>query len=174
MSFLEQLAAEWYEFAGYFVRTNPRARKRAKGGWDVELDVLAYDPENRELLHIEASGDANSWQERKDRFMKRKFILTRSEYESIVGASVGAIKKIALVGWSDTTKAELNWAPDIDVVLIPEFLRGVCANLKRRNFAREAVPESFPLLRAIQLALAFNNEGRTVPHILPPRGRARK
>ncbi len=156
MNFLEQLAAEWYEFSGYFVRTNPRTRKRAKGGWDVELDVLAYDPGNRELLHIEASGDADSWQERKDRFMKKKFILSTSEYEAIVGASVGRIKKIALVGWSDTTKADLNWASGIDVVLVPEFLRGVLTNLKGMDFAKEAVPESFPLLRAIQLALAFN------------------
>ncbi len=42
MNFLEQLAAEWFEYTGYFVRANARARKRSAGGWDMELDVLAY------------------------------------------------------------------------------------------------------------------------------------
>ena len=32
MNYLEQLAAEWYEYSGYFVRTNVRARKRKMGG----------------------------------------------------------------------------------------------------------------------------------------------
>ena len=73
MNFLEQLVAEWYEYEGYFVRSNVRARKRAKGGWDAELDVLAYDPSNLTLLHVETSGDAASWAERKLRFRTKKF-----------------------------------------------------------------------------------------------------
>ena len=52
MNFLETLVAEWYEYTGYFVRTNPRTRKRAKGGWDVELDVLAFAPGDQRLIHI--------------------------------------------------------------------------------------------------------------------------
>jgi len=67
MNFLEQLVGEWYEYEGHFVRSNVRARKRAKGGWDAELDVLAYDPSNGTLLHVETSGDADSWAERKRR-----------------------------------------------------------------------------------------------------------
>ena len=39
MNFLEPLVAEWYEYNGYFVRPNPRMRKRPNGCWDVELDV---------------------------------------------------------------------------------------------------------------------------------------
>jgi hypothetical protein len=41
MNFLETLVAEWYQYTGHLVRTNPRTRKRARGGWDVELDVSA-------------------------------------------------------------------------------------------------------------------------------------
>lgn len=154
MNFLESLAAEWYEYSGYFVRSNPRTRKRQKGGWDVEVDVLAYLPSKRCLIHIETSSDANSWQERKERFLKKKFILSRGEYESLIGSSIDAIEKIAIVGWG-STKSDLNWGDDIKVVLIPQFLKEIATKLKEISPLKQAVPESFPLLRAMQMALAF-------------------
>ena len=154
MNFLESLVAEWYEFSGYFVRSNSRTRKRPKGGWDVELDVLAFSPSDQRLVHIETSSDANSWQERKDRFLKKKFILSRKEYESLIGSNIKTIEKIAIVGWS-TTKRDLNWGDDIKVVLIPQLLEEITAKLKETSPMKQAVPESFPLLRAMQMALAF-------------------
>lgn len=157
MNFLESLVAEWYEYSGYFVRSNPRTRKRPKGGWDVELDVLAFSPSDRRLLHIETSGDANSWQERKDRFLKKKFILSRKEYESLIGSEIDTIEKIAIVGWS-TTKRDLNWGDDIKVILIPQLLEEITTKLKETSPMKQAVPESFPLLRAMQMALAFEKK----------------
>ena len=154
MNFLESLVTEWYEFSGYFVRSNPRTRKRQKGGWDVELDVLAYSPSDQRLIHIETSSDANSWQERKERFLKKKFILPREEYESLIGASVQAIEKIAIVGWS-STKSDLNWGDDIKVVLIPQFIEEITKELRETSPVKQVVPVSFPLLRAMQMALAF-------------------
>ena len=154
MNFLEELTAEWYEFSGYFVRSNPRTRKRPKGGWDVELDVLAFSPSDQRLVHIETSSDANSWQERKDRFLKKKFILSRKEYESLIGSNIKTIEKIAIVGWN-TTKRDLNWGDDIKVVLIPQLLEEITAKLKETSPMKQVVPESFPLLRAMQMALAF-------------------
>ena len=154
MNFLEQLVAEWYEYNGYFVRSNPRTRKRQKGGFDVELDVLAYSPSDQRLIHIETSGDANSWQERKERFLNKKFILSHEEYESLIGSSVNAIEKIAIVGWS-STKSDLNWGVDIKVVLIPQLLEEITTKLRDTSPLKQAVPESFPLLRAMQMALAF-------------------
>jgi hypothetical protein len=154
MNFLESLVAEWYEYSGYFVRSNPRTRKRQKGGWDVELDVLAYSPSDQRLIHIETSGDANSWQERKERFLKKKFILSREEYESLIGSTINAIEKIAIVGWSPT-KSDLNWGDDIKVMLIPQLLQEIITKLRETTPLKQAVPESFPLLRAMQMALAF-------------------
>lgn len=154
MNFLESLVAEWYEYSGYFVRSNPRTRKRQKGGWDVEIDVLAYSPSDQRLIHIETSSDANSWQERKERFLKKKFILSREEYESIIGSGVNSIEKIAIVGWS-STKTDLNWGDDIMVLLIPHLLEEITTKLKETSPLKQVVPESFPLLRAMQMALAF-------------------
>jgi len=155
MNFLESLVAEWYEYSGYFVRTNPRTRKRKMGGWDVELDVLAYLPSEQRLLHIETSSDASSWSKRKERFLKRKFILSSDEYETLIKHKVEKIEKIAIVGWTRSTKVDLNWGNDIQVVLIPSFLAQITERLKNTDPMRQAVPESFPLLRSMQMALAY-------------------
>lgn len=158
MNFLESLVSEWYEYNGYFVRTNPRARKRKRGGWDIELDVLAYLPSEQKLLHIETSSDANSWSERKERFTKKKFILSIGEYGKLIGHKIKKIDKIAIVGWTRSTNVYLNWGNDIQVLLIPIFLAQITKKLKSIDPMHEAVPESYPLLRAMQMALAFQNK----------------
>jgi hypothetical protein len=157
MNFLESLVAEWYEYSGLFVRSNPRTRKRPNGGWDLELDVLAYSPSDRRLIHIETSGDANSWQKRKDRFLTKKFILSKDEYESLIGSSIRTIERIAVVGWG-STKSDLNWGEGIQVQLIPELMEQITTKLKEAPPFRQAIPESFPLLRAMQMALAFQKK----------------
>lgn len=55
MNFLESLAAEWYAIQGYFMRTNIKANRRGNGGWNNEIDVLAYDPGSAKLVHLETS-----------------------------------------------------------------------------------------------------------------------
>jgi hypothetical protein len=157
MNFLESLVAEWYEYSGYFVRTNPRARKRSKGGWDIEIDVLAYSPSDRRLVHIEVSSDASSWHERKERFIKKKFILSKEEYESLIGSSVDIIEKIAVVGWGKP-KSDLDWGNDIKVMFIPQLINDISIKLRQTSIYEQAVPESFPLLRAIQMVLEFEGK----------------
>ena len=155
MNFLEQLVAEWYEYEGYFVRTNVKARKLAHGGWGMELDVLAYEPRTRVLLHVEPTGDADPWHKRKERFLTKKFILTQDEYEEIVGAMVQSVRRIAIVSCSRTTRADLNWGEDIEVMLIPKFIQQVAAKLRGQDPTKEAVPEGYPILRAMQMCLAY-------------------
>jgi hypothetical protein len=159
MNFLESLVAEWYEYTGYFVRSNARARKRPKGGWDVELDVLAYSPSDQRLIHIETSSDASSWNERKDKFLNKKFILSREEYEWLIGSSTKTIEKVAIVGWN-LTKIDLNWGNDIRILTIPQLLAKIAARLRATPFGKEAIPESFPLLRAMQMVLEFERDDR--------------
>jgi len=71
-NFLEQLVAEWYEYRGYFVRRNVPVGRRARGGYEAELDVVAFNPGTRHLVHLEPSMDAESWETRERRF-RRKF-----------------------------------------------------------------------------------------------------
>ncbi len=155
MNFLEQLVSEWYEYQGCFVRSNVRTRKRKKGGWDVELDVLAFNPKDGTLLHVETSGGSESWVERKKRFLTKKFILSTEEYETIVGRKINGIRKIALVSYSHSTKADLKWGKNIEVLLIPDLLKQIAEKLRSQDPMRESVPEGFPILRAMQMVLAY-------------------
>ena len=71
VNFLEQLAAEWYEFNGYFVRRNVLVGRRERGGYECELDVVAFNPKERRLIQVEPSMDAHSWKKRESRFQKK-------------------------------------------------------------------------------------------------------
>lgn len=155
MNFLESLAAEYYEYVGYFVRSNIKARKRSLGGWDSELDVLAFMPNTKELLHIETSGDAFSWPKRKERFLTKKFVFDKAEYEEIVGSEVENIRRMAIVGFQKATLADLSWGNGIEVILIPTFFQEISTKLKSKHPMKEAVPEGMPLLRSMQMILWY-------------------
>ena len=150
MNFLEQLAAEWYEYSGYFVRTNVRAKKRSRGGWDKELDVIAYKPSSGELIHIETSGAAESLSQRIDMFNK-KFELEDSDYREILHAKFNEIKRIVIAGWSIKPKTRLELNKNVEVILIPEFFNVIIKGIHEHDFMSAAVPESYPLLRTIQM-----------------------
>jgi FKBP-type peptidyl-prolyl cis-trans isomerase len=68
---LESLVAEWYEFCGYFVRRNVQVGRRSKGGYECELDIVAFHPERRSLVHVEPSLDSDSWAKREARYKKK-------------------------------------------------------------------------------------------------------
>ena len=60
MNFLEQVIAEWFSHKGYFVKTNIKFGKLPSGGFAGEVDVVAFHPQTRELVHIEASTDGGA------------------------------------------------------------------------------------------------------------------
>ena len=50
MSHLEDLLAEYYDWKGYLVKRNIKVGRLNHGGWEMELDVIAYHPiDNRRL-----------------------------------------------------------------------------------------------------------------------------
>ncbi len=171
MNFLEQLAAEWYEYKGYFIRTNIRFGRNAtgRGGNVGEIDVIAYKPETQEFIHIESSTDANSWPERKVIF-ERKFTDARKYYLEIFPFKTLDIKpkQIAIVGFNVTPIQEtISWkstSPEgspledivIEIIPIPDFVKKITNELKVKNPMQEAIPESYLLLRAIQYSSFFN------------------
>lgn len=172
MNFLEQLAAEWYQHKGYFVRTNLRFGRNAggQGGNVGEMDVIAYEPKDEDFIHIEASTDALSWPERKERFQK-KFTDARKYYLEVFPFKRMDIKpkQIAIVGfnlnpspetssWKSSSPDESPWGEiKIEVIHIPKFFEQINAELKNKDPQRDAIPETFPLLRAIQYAMFYTN-----------------
>jgi len=156
MNFLEQLTAEWYEYNGYFVRTNIKYGKNAKGkgGHIGEMDVVAYDPTTKILKHIECSTDSSTWKERENRF-KRKFSTGKEHYVKIFPFQNNGIERTAIVGFHKTNYNP-NFGQKIEIILIPDFIKGITSKLAEKNPMQDAVPESYPLLRAIQYSSFFN------------------
>jgi hypothetical protein len=147
-NYLEQLVSEWYEFQGYFVRKNILVGKRKKGGYECELDVVAFHPEKFHLTHIEPSMDASSWELRKKRYEK-KF---KAGKKYIPGMFAGMnipvnIDQIALFGFMG--KKHRQFLSGGKVITIAELLRDICDNTKSYRTATNIIPEQYPLLRTI-------------------------
>ena len=149
MNFLEQLAAEWYEFNGFFVRTNVRLGKREKGGFTGEIDVVAYNPKDRTMIHVETSTAAGKKSEIATRLL-RQFKVASEQYDSLFDFKPKDIKKIAIVGTARTITMDIG--EDIEVYSIPQFIRMVSESMKKHPLQGEAIPEGFPLLRSMQFS----------------------
>lgn len=151
---LEQLVAEWYEYRGYFVRRNVLVDKRDKGGYDCELDIVAFNPGLKHLVHIEPSMDADSWKTRERRF-GRKFAAGRKHIPKLfVGVEVpGKIDQIALLCFASTANHKSVGGGKI--MLVPDLLREILAELKSNRVASKTVPEQFLLLRTLHFVCEY-------------------
>ena len=149
MNHLEQLVAEWHEYRGYFVRRNIHVGKRIGGGYECELDVVAFHPGLKHLVHVEPSMDAHSWQMREQRYVKkfnagRKFIPMLFD-----GIDVPIeIDQIALFGiGSNVNNAQIGGGR---VLMMTDFLSEITTDLRSKRIEKQAVSEQYPLLRTIQ------------------------
>ena len=157
MNFLEQLAAEWYTCQGYFVKTNMKFGKRTKGGWVGEMDVAAFDPMSRKLIHIETSMDADRWEKRIIR-LNRKFDDAQKYYDELFSFPIRSVSRLAVVGTALTEPRFIR--DDIEVKTCPQFIKEIGAELLQRHPLKQAVPENFPLLRAIQFAVHWGPQSQ--------------
>lgn len=160
MNFLESLAAEWYAIQGYFVRTNIKANRRKNGGYDSEIDVLAYLPSESRLVHIETSWDALSWPEREKRYTSKKFVFSKEEYSKIIGYKPLHIHKIAVIGSSIKQPEKTLWGTDIEVITVPSFIAEISQEIKKRHPLKDIIPETYPRLRSFQFALTYDSTSK--------------
>jgi hypothetical protein len=149
MNFLEQLVAEWYEYQGYFVRRNIHVGKRAGGGWECELDVVAFHPGKKHLVQIEPSMDSNSWLTREKRYSKKFEAGKRYIPGIFINIDIpDQIQQIALFGLG--SKANNPTLAGGTVWLVSDLLAEIFTVLRNKRVEHEAVSEQFPLLRTIQ------------------------
>jgi len=157
-NFLEELAAEWYEYQGYFIRCNVLVGKRSAGGHECELDVVAFHPQTRHLVHVEASMDATSWEEREKRY-KRKFEAgIKYIPELFTGLLNGGepIEQIALLVFS--TKGVEKMLGGGKLVHVSELLHQIVNHFTGFRMIKKQAPEQFPVLRAIQFTTEYRRE----------------
>jgi hypothetical protein len=150
---LEDLVAEWYQFQGFFVRRNVQVGKRPKGGYECELDVVAFHPGEKRLLHVEPSLDTYSWEKRERRYRK-KFEAGRKHIPSLFPGIDLPLppRQIALFVYGGGRKGKLAGG---EILLIREFLAQIWEGIKDRRMAAAAIPEEYPLLRTLQFAAQY-------------------
>jgi hypothetical protein len=156
-NFLEQLVAEWHEYRGYFVRRNVPVGRRARGGHEYELDVVAFHPENRHLVHIEPSMDAESWENRERRF-RAKFEAGRRHIPRLFpGMDLpGEIEQIAIFAFA--SRANHPTVGGGKVLLVSDLMREIMEDLGDRKIAENAVPEHHSLLRTLQFVVEYRKK----------------
>lgn len=155
MNFLEELAAEWYEYQGFFVRTNIKFGKRPRGGWKGEMDVVAYHPKTKAFIHIETSSDAQTWEKKRANFA-RKFRDAADHYGELFPFPRRSTEQIAVAGFSRPRRPErMDFGGSIRMILVPDFVRGITQKLRNINPVQQGVPEAYPLLRAIQYSAFY-------------------
>jgi hypothetical protein len=66
-----------------------------------------------------------------------------------------------LVGWGKEHPAGISFE-DVTIKSLPQFISEITAQLSQCDPAKEAVPEHWPLLRAIQMAVFWGSRD-TIP-----------
>ena len=156
INFLEQLVAEWYEYRGYFIRRNVRVGKRPEGGYECELDVVAFHPETKHLLHVEPSTDAGSWKEREKRYAK-KFEAGRKYIPGMFAGllpSSAVPEQIALLVF--TSKHRERPLAGGRAVHVAAFLEQIVTYFGGFSMMKSQVPEQFLVLRTLQFVVEYN------------------
>lgn len=153
-NFLEQLVAEWYEFNGYFVRRNVRVGPRAKGGHEEELDIVAFHPVKKNLVHVEPSMDADRWDERESRFARKLAAGKRYIPELFAGIALPTeIEQIALlVTGSAANRSAIGGGR---LMMIQELMGTIRTALVGRRVDKAAIPEQYVILRTLQFAANY-------------------
>jgi hypothetical protein len=156
-NFLEQLVAEWYEYQGYFVRRNVPVGRGARGGHESELDVVAFNPTLRHLVHIEPSLDAESW-EKRERLFKKKFEAGRKYIPDLFdGFDLPPdIEQIALLVFA--SKSNHPTLGGGKVLLISDLMRQIMEGLGDKRSIANLVPEHHNILRTLQFVIEYRKK----------------
>lgn len=147
MNQLEEIVREYYEYIGYFVKTNIKFGKRVTGGYSGEVDVIAYKPNEEKLVYIECSQAALSDKALGNEAQKKfpNYINYKNEFKLEIKESY----KIFIVGQSAISKQALM-PEGVEHKPIKQFMKEVYDSITE-DFMHQAVPEVYPLLRTIQL-----------------------
>ncbi len=159
MNFLEQLAAEWYSYQGYFVRTNVKYGLKPKGstgGFVGEMDVIAYHPKLRRVVHIETSTDSDSWDERRRSFTD-KFERAAKYYPEVFAFPHGVVVKRAIVGLNWTHPPQFS-VKGVEILSLRQFVKEIADGLREHTPLEKMVPQEWPLLRGIHMAIFWGKE----------------
>ena len=159
-NYLEELVAEWYEYQGYFVRRNVQVERRKRGGYESELDVVAFNPATKHLIHVETSMDAASWEKREKRFLK-KFELGKKHIPSLFkGLEIPTIEQAVVLVFASKKNHDILGGGRI--IMINELLRDILEGIKDKKMESAAIFEQYPILRTLQFVVRAKSQIKEV------------
>jgi hypothetical protein len=152
MAHIEDLLAEYLDWKGYLVKRNFKVGRLKHGGWEMELDVMAYHPITNDLVHYEPSLDADAWTQREKRYHK-KFVAGRKYILSDVFKWLPKRTKIRQIAVFNSHPANRNEIAGGTIQSVDELMAEIRTDIMRQGLmAKKAIPEQFPRLRTLQLS----------------------
>lgn len=138
----------------------------------MELDVVGFHPQSGDLIHLEPSLDALSWEKREKRYDKkfdagRKYIL--KELFAWLPPKT-RLRQFALFISHPKGRDTLGGG---FVLSIDEFMAEVADRIRNRGkMSTDAIPEQFSLLRTLQLYISGYYSVKPEPlktvEVIPP------
>lgn len=153
MSHLEKLIYQYYEWKGYIVRRNVKVGRLKHGGWEGELDIVAYRHQDTHLIHIEPSTDAHSWNTREKRFRKKFEAGKKYIYKEVFPWLPPSLKieQVAILISSGRNRTKLAGGK---ITAIDQLMKEIKDDIRQKGvMAKGAIPEQYDLLRTIQMTI---------------------
>jgi len=151
MTHMEQLICEFLDWQGYIVKSNFCVGKRAAGGWEMELDIVAYHHATKHLVQYEPSIDALSWQKRLQRYEK-KFKAGKTYIFTEVFPWLPPDTELHQIAVFISHPRGRDTIAGGKLVSVDEMMAEVRNKVIQNGpMYKNAIPERYPLLRTIQM-----------------------
>jgi len=151
MSHLESLIAEYLDWQGHIVRRNIKVGRLGHGGWEMELDVVGYNPTLNTIVHYEPSIDALSWEKRDARYLK-KFQAGKKYIYTEVFSWLSPETPLQQIAVFISRPREKNEIAGGILISIDELMSEIRAKvIERGPMCSNAISEQYPLLRTLQM-----------------------
>ena len=121
------------------------------------MDVVAFHPQNKVLVHVETSTDSLSWEKRKSHF-ESKFGRAQKHYSELFHFEYDEVEKIAIVGLRSTIPNGVSFGKDVVIKTGPEFMSEITEYLKEKSPLKQTVPEHWPLIRLLQISAFYRGK----------------
>lgn len=149
---LEDLICQYYDWKGCTVKRNVKVGRRARGGYDGELDVLVYDHETNKVLHYEPSTDATPWMKREAKY-KRKFDAGKKYIRAVFPWLPPDFRLEQIAVFFNVPEKRRSFVGGI-AISIDALVGMICEEIRGRGrVGKNAIPEQYDLLRMAQLVI---------------------
>ena len=152
MSHLESLIVEYLDWQGYLVRRTTKVGRLKHGGWEMELDVIGFNPHSGDLVHYEPSVDAHTWETREMRYKKKLDAAKKLIFLEVFSwlPPETPLRQIAVFPSHPKDRHTIAGA---QILSIDELMAEIRSKIIGCSVMRSnAISENYPLLRVLQLS----------------------